>query len=391
MKEIGVVANHKTINYGTMLQAYATQIALTQLGYKVETINIDGIANDIRNKKLRYFIGELSKRELFEAKYPGVRKDICKRFNKDFARNITIREEKFCKFRESNFPMSEYCTNRAALTQLARSYDAVLIGSDQVWLPSNIAADVTTLSFVPDEINKVAFSSSFGVPELHGYIQEKAKVFLARINHISVREESGKKLIKRLTGRDVLVVCDPSLLFSATQWENMIPSKQVFDEPYIFCYFLGNNPEQRRFVKEFSKILSLNIISIPHMDEYIKSDNDFPDFALYDIGPEEFLNLLRNAKFVFTDSFHGTALSVLHHKEFFTFYRFKKDAVLSTNTRIDSFFNVIGLKERLITTSVNVESCMKTTSDFNSALVNIEQLRSKSWGYLDDALKGKQT
>ncbi|KTE93871.1 hypothetical protein AT727_02640 [Desulfitobacterium hafniense] len=389
MKKIGVVANHRTINYGTMLQAYATQMALTQLGYKVETVNIDGLANEIYKKKLRYFNQELTKYEFFQTKYPALKKAIQEKIDPAFARNIALREGRFRKFRESSFPTSEFCADKAALTELSRTYDTVLVGSDQVWLPSNIAADILTLSFVPDDINKVAFASSFGVPELPESMRERAKNFLNRIDSVSVREKSGRKLIERLTGREVPVVCDPTLLFPAKQWADMMPPKQILDEPYIFCYFLGNNPYQRKFVKTFQKKSGLKIVSALHMDEYIKSDNNFPDYAPYDMGPEEFLNFLRHAQYIFTDSFHGAALSTLHRKEFFVFYRFREGTAFSTNTRIDSFFDLIGLKERLITTEASIENCPKIKSDFESALASIERLRLESWSYLGKALKGE--
>ena len=97
-------------------------------------------------------------------------------------------------------------------------YGAVLVGSDQLWLPGNIAADYYTLNFVPKEVNTIAYSTSFGQSALPSDSAKKATVFLKKIKHIGVREESGQKLVKELAGRSVPVVCDPTLLFTSDEW-----------------------------------------------------------------------------------------------------------------------------------------------------------------------------
>lgn len=77
-------------------------------------------------------------------------------------------------------------------------------------------------------------------------------IYKVRIDYVSVREDTGKKLVKELTGRDVPVVCDPTLMLTANDWNTIVPSERFYNEKYIFCYFLGNNPEQRDFVKKFA-------------------------------------------------------------------------------------------------------------------------------------------
>ena len=386
MKQIGVVANHKTINFGTMLQAYATQCALEKLGFKVETININGIAKDIRSRKISFFLKELTKKELLDSKLPTVKKALQRKMNRTFAAQLRQREEVFRRFRENKFPMSEICTNRDALTKLAKKYDTVLVGSDQIWLPSNIAADVFTLNFVPDEVNKVAYASSFGVSKLPPGQHDIANHFLNRINHVSVREISGQQLVRDIAKRDVPVVCDPTILFDKEQWCAMIPDKKLQQEPYIFSYFLGNNPEQRRFVSQIRERTGLKVIAPLHLDDYIESDNSFPDYTTFDMGPEEFLNYIRHAQYVFTDSFHGTVLSVLHSKNVFTFNRFKPGAAQSTNTRIDSLYSILGIPERHITTDVSIDAILQMSPNFSEALGRIDSFRKDSWKYLKNAL-----
>jgi len=386
MKKIAVVANHKTVNFGTMLQAYATQRALEVLGFSAETLDISGIEKEIRNKKIAYF-SRMPKDELIKLKFPFLKKQFRKKVDSHFQKQLSERETIFTAFQKEHFPMSASCADRAALTERAAEYDAVLVGSDQVWLPTNIAADVFTLSFVPDEVKKVAYASSFGVSMLPKSQWKAARIFLNRIDYVSVREQSAQKIVEDIAERKVPLVCDPTLLFTEEQWEEMISPQKIISEPYIFCYFLGNNPEQRTFVKRIQNITGLKIVSLLHMDEYIGYDNKFADIAPFDIGPYEFLNLIRNAAYIFTDSFHGTALSIIHRKNIFTFNRFRENISISTNTRIDTLYEITGLKQRHIKAAQTpVENVIDMNIDYDDALARIGKLRNESWDYLKNAL-----
>jgi Polysaccharide pyruvyl transferase. len=388
MKHIGVVANHKTVNYGTMLQAYAMQEALEKLGYQAETIDLSGVETDIRRKKLAFFLSQTPVTSFLKEKIPYADKKLRKLLDRDFRDRCAVREKLFSDFRGRHFSMSGQCANRMSLTEAAEKYDMVLVGSDQIWLPSNIAADIFTLSFVPDKIKKVAYASSFGVSSLPKSQWNAAGTFLNRIDYVSVRERSGQRIAEETAGRQVPVVCDPTLLFTAEQWDNMVPKKHIAEGPYILCYFLGNNQDQRSFVSEARKITGLKIVSLLHMDGYIKSDNHFADIAPFDIGPDEFINLIRFADFIFTDSFHGTVFSILNRKSVFTFDRYKRDAAVSTNTRIDNLFELPGLSDRHINAADNPKICVDTPVDYSSALADIALLRKSSWTYLTRALEG---
>ena len=386
VKKIAIVANHKTINYGTMLQAYATQFALESLGFRVDTLDLSGVEREIREKKLAFYNTQMTKRDLLTLKLPYMKKAIKRKLNTRFCDELTSREKVFATFRTEHFPMSAPCSGRAALTERVREYDVAFVGSDQIWSPANIAADVFTLSFVPDDMRTVAYASSFGVSTLPQCQHKSAKDFLNKIKYVSVREISGQALVAALAGREVPVVCDPTLLFTAEQWDKMIPYKRIISEPYIFCYFLGNNPDQRQFVKTVKEATGLKIVSLLHMDDYIPYDNRFADIAPYDIGPIEFLNLIRNAEYIFTDSFHGTALSFLYQKRAFTLDRFRRDSSVSTNTRIDSFFKITGLDQHHITARIDPLSCLTVETDYTASFARIEMLRKKSWDYLRMAM-----
>ena len=388
MKKIGIVSCYFQKNYGSMLQAFATQEAIIKLGYEAETICIDGIIKEIRNAKLKYYAKQLFNWSIVKGKLGFITRFFIKKIDKDFKMNLIIRDEKFIEFKNSKYKLSDRCNSKQELGIYCKKYSSVLVGSDQLWLPSNIDADYYTLNFVPETVNKIAYSTSFGVSSLPKRQWNFANKFLNRINYISVREESGKKIIKDIANRDVSVVCDPTLLFTKDEWLNYFPNKKLFDGKYIFCYFLGNNPKQRKFANRVRDITGYKIVSLLHMDEYVKSDINFPDYAPYNIGPEEFINLIRNAEYIITDSFHGTVFSVLNGKEFFTFRRFKEGSTLSTNSRMHSLFNLLDLHERFITSEQDVTKALNLKIDYKKVWNKIENYRQNSYQYLKVALEG---
>ena len=386
-KKIGVVANHQTINYGTMLQALALQTALETLDYEVETIDFSGMQNQIKQKKIEYLGSKISKKELLHSKFPTIKKKICSKLLPSFKENLHIREQRFTDFRERTFPMSAKIDNMDQLALQSLKYDVVVVGSDQIWLPTNIWADIFTLNFVPDTIKKMSYASSFGISQLPESVIPLAEKFLNRFNSLSVREKTGQKIIKDIAHRDAFIACDPTMLFSAEQWDTIFPHKSEHSIPYIFTYFLGNNRWQRDFVKKFSKQTGIKIVSILHMDEYIFSDNSFADEAVYNVGPEDFMELIRNATYIFTDSFHGTVFSTLYKKNVFTFDRFDINSQHSTNTRIDYLFELTNLYNRRLNNSSSIDDCINVAPIDETTLLRIEKIRNDSWNYLKQALE----
>ena len=268
----------------------------------------------------------------------------------------------------------------------AHEYSAFVVGSDQLWLPSNIAADYYTLNFVPDDIKKVAYATSFGVSRLPKRQANAAKGFLSRLDDIYVRETSGQKLIKELTGKDVRIVCDPTLLFSAEEWNAMAPPERRIKEPYVLCYFLGNNPQHRKWAKQLSDATGCKIVQLMHLDEYIKSDEGVADYPLYEVDSLEFVGLIREAEYVLTDSFHCTIFSTLFRKRFFAFRRYSNDSAVSTNSRLYSLLGTLGMRERLLTGNETIEETASLFVDWNQVHQRIANLKAESIRLLESAL-----
>lgn len=267
----------------------------------------------------------------------GMAKNVLiKKFSKnDYARLSCVRANKFDAFSKKYFRLSPRYNSKAELGDKCKeNYSAVLVGSDQLWLPGNIAADYYTLNFVPEAVNTIAYATSFGQSSLPNDSAKKASFFLKKIKHIGVREESGQKLVKQLANRDVPVVCDPTLLFTGEEWMGIQQQEPLLKEKYILCYFLGNNPPHRDFASRLKKETGCKIVALTHLDEFVKSDEGYADETPYDIDPADFLNLIRNAEYVCTDSFHCSVFSILYKREFYTFRRYNRNTRQSTNSRL---------------------------------------------------------
>lgn len=387
MKKIALVTCYFQHNYGSQLQALATQMICDKLEWPNETICIEGLKSEINKAKYGYFLTRILDIHTILDKMATVRKVIAKKFNADYARNLRVRDDLFNRFAQTEFNLSPAYGSKAELGKNADQYAAFLVGSDQLWLPSNITADYYTLNFVPDGIRKVAYATSFGITQLPARQARMAKAFLPRFDSIMVREESGKRLVKQLIGKDVPVVSDPTILFTAEEWERFLPQERRIKEPYILCYFLGNNPEQRVWAKKLADVTHLKIVQLPNLDEYVRSDEGFADYPLYDVNPLDFVALIRDANLLLTDSFHCTALSALFEKTFFSFRRYKNDGTVSTNGRLYSLLSSLNLSERMLTAKEPVEECLKLPIDYKAVGRNIEQMRERSIELLKKAIE----
>lgn len=391
MKKTAIVSCYFIHNYGSMLQAYATQKLLDKLNIENETINVSGFLGEFRKAQYSYILKSGIKSDIFRDRLGKAKNVIVKKFlNNDYTRNIKQRDVKFDEFAESRIRKSQVFVSLEDLAnKCSDNYGAVLIGSDQLWLPANIAADYYTLNFVPEKVNSVAYATSFGVSELPQDVAEMARKFLPRIKHISVREQAGQKLIKELTGRTVPVVCDPTLLFTGEEWMEIQQKDRVIEEPYIFCYFIGGTQIHRDFVKRLKKETGLKIVALTHVDHYMKSDEGYADYTPYDVGPSEFLNLIRNASYVCTDSFHSTVFSILYKKEFFEFKRYTENTKQSTNSRLDTLFDLVGIHDRMLDGAEDIQMCLNMKINYEKVHRNLALVREEAYRYLRAALEDR--
>ena len=341
---IGVCIKYFHENYGGMLQAFATTQYLEDLGYDYELIRYK------KKKDVAFLVKSLPRlfnRVLLNDKFEMMKKKIGALQHLEYARNNAVRMAAFDSFRKANFTrLSQEYEGYDNLCAGSEKYSAVITGSDQLWSPAGLPTNFYNLQFVADGITKISIASSFGVNEIPRYQEKRTKNYLKRIEYISMRENRGAEIVKELTGREVPVILDPVFLLSRDTWLEKIPNQDIIGEPYIFAYFLGAAQEYRQVVMELSKRLGIKIVTLRHMDQYVEADEAFGDIAPYDVGPDQFLNLIRNAAYVCTDSFHGTAFSIINEKQFIVFDRYKASSAVSKNSRIDTLCQNLGLQDR---------------------------------------------
>ncbi len=378
MKKVAIISAINT-NYGTLLQAYATQQELEKLGLDTEIFYYT--SNPIKQfyrvfnfPFLKTKIKAYNVKITTKLKYPEI-------YN-----NIKIREKVFMDFRLNKLTITNKIASKDELKRKVQEYDGVVLGSDQVWNPQNLEMDYYTLNFVPDNMPKITYAPSFGVSSIPTKQRKKTVAYLQRIQHISVRELAGSKIVKDLIGRDVPTVCDPTALLNRDQWDEIKTDKVFTTEKYIFCYFLGDNPQYREFANKVAKQTGFKILAIQHMDEFVKSDLTFADIRPYDVDPGDFVNLVANAEMVLTDSFHGTMFSIYYHIPFYTFNYDVQGSKNSVNSRIDSIMKLLQIEDRRFNGTEDVEESLQNKIEWESLQERLDNFRKKSERYLVDAL-----
>ena len=382
--KIGLAIVTYTINYGTFLQAFATQFAVRGLGYETEIINIDSVISDVSAARKRYFLSQIFNLSELKSYRHAISAIIEKKINKKYRDYILRREAEFAKFSKENFDIGPVCDSWHGLSKHCEDFSSVIVGSDQLWRPANIAGNFYTLNFVPDGINKISYATSFGLKEIRENQRETAKAFLERIQHLSCREESGTQIVKALTTRDAEVVCDPTLLLTQNDWYKLIPRNPIINGDYILVYLLSNNKEQREYVKKLAKKTSCKIVGVLHGAGYIRGDESFVDEAPANIGPFDFLNLIKHARYVCTDSFHGCVFSTIFEKNFYAFKRFSDKDKMSTNTRVTGLLKRFDLSERLIE---DYSSISLSDVDYKTVNKRVQEFRNMSLTFLTNALE----
>ena len=389
MKNIGLSAVTYKDNFGSCLQTYATQYTLEKMGYDVHIFEIKGVFKQINIKKSIYYVGRLF--DPVEFKY--LMANLKSRSRKaaslptdDYAKEMQERKKVYDDFRNKWNHMLPIANSWKELRKQASEMDAVVVGSDQLWRPSNIVGSFFTLEFVPDDIKKVSFSTSIGVPELPNNLHKHAKKFMSRFQHISVRENTAADIVKDMCGKEAKVLCDPTMMLTAEQWMEVQDKKPFTEGKYILTYFMGDNPEHREFAKRLREKTGYKIVALLHGATYIPEDEEYPDEKPFNVGPSEFMNLIRNAEYICTDSFHGCVFCILNQKKFFTFRRWPDGSKFSANDRIYTLLDWTGLQDRMLNGDEDISLCITKEIDYNDVLERVAAKRKEAKDYLTNAL-----
>lgn len=360
-------------NYGTALQAAALCEKLRLLGHDAGMIQYIpvGYVRTIPD----YSLQKIASRVVRRLAGTGSDSPSGSHFCSD------EKEKKFDDFLHSHISFTGECRTLSDLENLNSSYDAFLCGSDQIWSPLNFNPHYF-LDFVHDEYKMVAYAPSMGTDRVEDrYIREQMPELIRRFHHLSVRETEGQELIRKLTGKKAECVLDPTLLLSVREWAELVPPQPV-EGSYLLVYFLGQSADHWDLLYKLATQLHLSIKIIPVYDLDLERDGCIRE----SVGPEEFVNLFRNASYVCTDSFHGAVFSILFHRQFTLLERFKKQDANNQNSRIYTLMNCLSLNGRLLTASSGIVSQVEERIDFENVDGKLSALVKKSVDYLISAL-----
>lgn len=377
MKKIGIVTSARELNYGAILQAYALQRIISDFGFDSKLLWWSNQRNSHRDIRIRKLLAMF----VTYVRNPGIMKKSVKAYGHTFEKSMTQNTiELFEKF-ENEFLNIEFLTygqmKHFALSEECR---AVIAGSDQIWNSYAIYVDpFYYLQFAPKN-KRIAYAPSLGKNDIPDYNKQKIKRYVNEINHLSVREETGRTSLSEIADKKIEVVLDPSLLLDSGIWKT-IEGEMSIPKEYILLYFLDQpNIECVKKIKEITERFGLPVLALPYE---IPSFSDIENIHYVDAGPAEFLSLIDNANLILTDSFHGTAFSINYNKTFLTFDR-QYGNNQSQASRIVDLLSTFELTNHFISGDVNLRDI---DIDYTQANNKLELLRDKSIRYLKDAIE----
>lgn len=365
---IGIITLNGFYNYGNRLQNYALQKFLEKIVPRVYVETIWGSKNK----------GLLENR-LISLK--NIRRYIFNRHNfkyyidsNDFLKDV-IREYNIKKFSDK-YIKTRYCYEYSST--LNKEYDYFIVGSDQIWNPHFVDCKNEFLQFC-DKKKRIAYSASIGINTLDD-VPKQRKIRLQNglvgMEHISVREKAGAAIVKSIINKDVPVLVDPTLLIEKEEWDNIV-SKPVWysDEEYILVFFLSDIPSN--VMEEITRQAGVNKYRIINL-------MDMEQIDIYASSPDEFLYLIKNAKLVYTDSFHCTIFSIIMQVPFLVYPR--ENVGMSMESRIDTLLELFDLSNRKIMSGNYHYSFDPFEIIYNKTENVIQKEREKSRQYLLEAL-----
>ncbi|MCM1006889.1 MAG: polysaccharide pyruvyl transferase family protein [Ruminococcus flavefaciens] len=331
-------------NYGSELQCYATKTFLKKHGCECDVLFIEEHGTEKVKSKIKSILNIL----YHSIRYRGFWR------NRKQIKN-SIQKNNHSMTAESKFGLDWFCESvlqpKGVEYRLINSkhfngnYDFFISGSDQVWGGGYLVHPFMFLEFVDDK-KKVALSPSFGVEKIKDFNYSHFKKSISKIPVLSAREESGVKIIQELTSRTVPRLADPIMLLSSEEWEDFSKKGMTMDEDYIFVHFLGA-PNQ-------TALKTISYLAQKHNLNTWCFANDYAEYSevynhvLKSGNPYDYVALIKNARFVCTDSFHTSHFSIIFNKSFFTFERIYGHNN-KQSSRLQNLFSIYNCADRYIT------------------------------------------
>ena len=322
MKKAGIVTFHHAQSYGAQLQIYALQQFMLENGIENEVVNYRCKFLEDRARPFRYFKGKPLRQCAISFLY---------------ARQMTAFRKRVDAFGREHLRMTQPCTPET-VAERTEDMDLLIAGSDQVFNPSCVGFDpVYFLEFAPDH-KKFSYAASFGTADIPEEKKDAYRQRLAGFQGLSIREESGQALVKDLTGRESQIHVDPTFLLTRERWDAFLPEK--VRKPYIFLFTVLKPKRLVDYALKLSEQTGLPIVCLGYRHKVRNKRITYIDSA----PANEFVELVKNAEYVCTNSFHGNAFSLIYHKQFIV----ETDTLSGENTRSKELMQRLGLASRIL-------------------------------------------
>lgn len=389
-KKVGIITMHKVPNFGSALQAYALQRKVDELGYDAELIDYH-YPNEYHCAKqgLTYF-PQRSTFRLFLLNVVACLM-LALRLNK-FKSKAEARIERYelqknyRRFYGRFFKLSRFYGSIDSVRNNSPDYDVYMTGSDQVWNPRFVANDpVFFLDFAGAGKPRLSYAASMSSRRIDKEFEDSYKAYLEKYTAISVREKSTAEIVSRMTGRDANVVCDPSLLLNKEEWLGICPKESLLKENFLLLYIQSYSydpyPNIVTFTKNLAGHLGLKAVVLMGLREGYSIDGAV---SFETAGPFEFLQLFRDARFVVTTSFHGTAFALNFQKDFYSVVK----KIDGNDCRIADFLRQCSAEHHLLEID-SLESIknLPQASTADSEMRKLQEFRGQSMDFLGKALK----
>lgn len=390
--KIGIVTYVKCDNYGAELQAFALQWKLNSLGYDAEVINLEKRNIDMKRNPdvIKGAIKQRFKQEGIFAFVSIVRKFLeTKKRITDEDKYKAINENKhklFERFFENKVRHSEkYYSLDEISNATDLKYDVYIAGSDQIWNYIHTdRLDVYFLMFANKfKAKKISYAASVSIYDIPKKWRAAYKTYFENIDVLSVRELHGAELVSKYSNKKAEVVLDPTFLLTKEDWVREVANDCGVEGDYLLIYTLSGSPHIRKMAHGIARHLNLKVVNIK------SGYSDEPDdgtINVYEIGPAEWVGLWSKAKYVVTDSFHGTAFSINFNIPFTTLVN--PNSMM--NSRVLSILKIMNLESRIVYDTLKGDLKPNDIAlDFTETNRILKQWKEKSLNFLLHALNSK--
>lgn len=380
VKKVGILNVQWVDNYGAVLLAYALQLTIDAMGYQAEIIDYRPVTVT-KSKSLIKRVRD--NYEQFGLK--GIAdKVIQKVFGKPRGNVNTSSEEKHRRFEAFRERYLKRTRPYHAISSDDFDYNIYVVGSDVVWKPDRVLScesEVYFLNFTADKpCVRVTYAASIGTDDEEKLtaIAGKMGEMIQKFDSISVREKASIPFVQKLSGKEVQWCIDPTLLLTKQEYDKLLNSSvsgEFRTTRYIYFYCFENNTEAAELVNRYSREMKLPVICQCGIPEKIEN---LIEYSQHD-GPVEFIQRIRDADFVITDSFHGTVFSIIYGKSFITLSRG------NISIRMKDLLSRLELMDRYVADPSSNDLCLSRI-DYSRTEQIIDAWRKESMIYLENAL-----